>query len=224
MDRRDHSNRDRVLVAERASHRRDGVAGLHLRRVTERNRRQLVGAGLDAQQGNVVVDVPADDLRADPVAVLEADEGVVGRARRRRVARVRDHVGAREDVAPRRDDEARALRGVLDGIVEEGEDGHDSRRAGRVDASRLEPVPEQRPHVGGSGLVAASAQVEGAAGEIDGRRLTGRDPGRFRGQERDRRPENGRGKRDDGDCRVFAHEPNCSRGLSSQRRPVSCLV
>jgi hypothetical protein len=61
-------------------------------------------------QADVVVDVPAHDLRRDAITVLELDEQLVGgRDPAAPVARVRDHVGVREDVALRRDDEARAL-------------------------------------------------------------------------------------------------------------------
>jgi hypothetical protein len=68
-----------------------------------------VGAGIEADQADVVVEIPADDLRLGAVAVGELDEEMIGRPHARRPAGVRDHVRVRQHVALGRDDEAGAL-------------------------------------------------------------------------------------------------------------------
>ena len=51
---------------------------------------------IDLEQAYVVVDVPADDLRRDAIAVVELDVQVTrGVDASVRVTRVRDHVGIR---------------------------------------------------------------------------------------------------------------------------------
>ena len=51
-----------------------GSPAADLGRVAERNGREHVSVRRHAQEGDVVVDVPADDLGLGPVSVLEPDE------------------------------------------------------------------------------------------------------------------------------------------------------
>ena len=86
---------------------------------------------IDLDQPDIVVDIPADHLRAHAIAVLELDEQLIG-GRNLAVAlsRVRDHVRVREDVALRRDDESGSLRLLsrLAIAAVDREDRHDPRR------------------------------------------------------------------------------------------------
>ena len=138
-----HSHAQRVDVPERAPDRRNRLADPDLRGISERHGVELVIGGIDLDQPNVVVDVPPNDLRRDPIPVLELDEQLVGgRDLAATFARVRDHVRVREDVALRRDDEARALcllRGRALAAVD-GVDGDHSRRARAVDPARIEAI------------------------------------------------------------------------------------
>src|SRR6266511_301595 len=111
-----------------------------------RNRRERVRGRVDPDQADVVVDVPAYDLGRDPVDIVELHVQVVGGPDGRIRAGIRDHVRVREDVALRRDHEARTLRllGRIDSRAEDGEDGDDAGRALCVDLRRIEALADQR--------------------------------------------------------------------------------
>ena len=149
MHGRDDADGQRVLVAKRAADRGDGFADDDSGRITEWDGRQPMTTWIDLDQPDVVVDVPAHDRRRNAVAVAELDEEVGRRLDRAGadLAGVRDHMRVREDVALRRDDEARSLRpfhGVRRGIAEEGEDRDDPRRATCEDARGIEAVAGDR--------------------------------------------------------------------------------
>ena len=104
-----------LVLAERAPDRGDGLADDDAARVAERQRRDGVILRIDLDQRRVVEEVPADDLRRDPVAVVEGDVDPVGAAHRRTQfpePDVRDDVRVGEDVTLVGDDEAGALRAL----------------------------------------------------------------------------------------------------------------
>jgi hypothetical protein len=141
---------------------------------------------VDPEDADVVEDVPADDPRRDAVAVRELDVDRRGRADlARRLARIRDHVGVREDRPVGIDDEARPLRL---GTPERGEDGEDAGGPVAEDAARREACGVGR---GGSGWHrpwlgdddgGAAVAVAGAADQERCRRA---DEGAENGEKRD---------------------------------------
>ena len=178
-----------------------------MRGVPERNDSQVVVGRIDLEEPDVVVDVPADDARAHPVAVPELDENGVRRLRGRgRIALAgrRDHVRVREDVAVRGDHEAGALGriGRGDGVVraEEGENRDDAGGALPVDRFGIEVVPRKRLGLGV--LVDRVRGRRGAPrrGQDDGaRRTVATDPTRRLGDDESRgRAQKGADHRNDG--------------------------
>ena len=204
---RDDTDRDRVLVPERAAHRGDRIPGPDLGRVAERNRRECMSAGRHVQEGDVVVDVPADDVGLGTVSVLEPDEDPARLGRPRRVACVGDHVGARQDVATLRDDEPGALGPVRVGLVEEREDGDDAHRARGVDPGRVEAVAEQRAGAGGDGLVGTGAELARIPGQQDRGPGAVQEPRHLRREQRERTAEDGGDKRGEDERRASSHPP-----------------
>jgi hypothetical protein len=207
LGRRHDPDAQRALVAERASDRCDGLADGDVRGVPERNHRQGVVGRVDLEEPDVVVDVPADDARAHPVAFPELDENCVCRLRgRRRVALAgrRDHVRVREDVTVRGDHEAGALGGIGrgDGVVraEKGENRDDAGGALPVDRFGIEVVPRKRLGLGV--LVDRVRGRRGAPRRGQGdrpRRTVATDPTRRLGDDESRgRAQKGADHRNDG--------------------------
>jgi hypothetical protein len=100
---------------------------------------------VDLEKPHVVVDVPADDLGRNTLAVAELDvDGArrLGRLRRLALAGRRDDVRVREHVAVLGDDEAGALRRGAHGVLaaEEREDRDHPARALAVDLACVEAV------------------------------------------------------------------------------------
>src|SRR5919204_677671 len=67
VDAGDDADGQRVLVAERAPDGRDRLSDLNSGRLAERNGRQRMDMGVDLNEADVVVDVPADDRRPHAV-------------------------------------------------------------------------------------------------------------------------------------------------------------
>jgi hypothetical protein len=129
VDRRDDADGERILVSERAPDGRNGLTDDNGRRLPERDRSEPVIARIDADQADVVKEVPADHLRLDSIPVVELDEQMARRPHAARPAGVRDHVRVREDIAVRRRHEPGPLRdgGVLGRRISEvGENRHDA--------------------------------------------------------------------------------------------------
>ena len=141
---------------------------------------------VDLHQGHVVEDIPADDSRCNPVAVLKLDVDAAGAVHRAPLTRVGDHVRVREDVAVLRDDEARALRqlSIAAGAVL-GEDRDHAVRAARVDPARVEAVAGERLRGRPDGRWGGRITDGNRRGAKDSRSRTGADPaGRLANRER----------------------------------------
>ena len=98
VDRGDHADRERLLLAERGADRRHRLADLDARALAERQRAQLEALGVDLEQRDVRVRVGADDLGLDLVAVGELDVDLL-RAPDRLALAGGDHVGVGGDLA-----------------------------------------------------------------------------------------------------------------------------
>ena len=96
--RGDDANRERVRVVERAPDRSDRLADDGTRGIAERHRRERMRPRVDAEEPDVVEEIPADDFGLRAVAVLELDVDVVrcGRGIGGGVAGRRDHVRVRQ--------------------------------------------------------------------------------------------------------------------------------
>src|SRR5258708_4575753 len=141
--RADDADRQRLLLAERATdggHRRadDEVLGR-----AQRQRAQGQPAGVDLQERHVREGVEAEHLRRNLVAVLEAHEHLPCLADRGALP-AGDDVRVRRDLAVARDHEARA-QPALCGAPRAGvalqagaDDGDDAGRLALVDARRVE--------------------------------------------------------------------------------------
>ena len=78
LKRRDHARRQRPFQVEGVADRVDRVADLGGARVAERERVQGQAVRVDAQHGEIVGGVLADDLRFDGLAFFEADRDLHG--------------------------------------------------------------------------------------------------------------------------------------------------
>ena len=109
---------ERARLAERASDRRHRLADDYVRRVTERHDDESMLGRSRLEEPDVIEQVPADDLGPHAVAVRELDVDLGCRLHCLGydvpAARRGDHVGVREDVPVRRDDESRTLAFCVD--------------------------------------------------------------------------------------------------------------
>ena len=78
VGRRDHADRERLALAERAADRGDRLADLDVVERAQLDRVELESLGIDLQQGDVRERVEADDLGLDLVAVGELDVDLAG--------------------------------------------------------------------------------------------------------------------------------------------------
>ncbi len=83
----DDSDRERLLLAEGAADRGDGLSDPEVVVVSQPQRVQFEPVGLDLQQGDVDEGVEADDFGRDDVAVRELDEDLLRPLRGRRSIR-----------------------------------------------------------------------------------------------------------------------------------------
>src|SRR5215207_1249633 len=106
--RRHDTDRERALVAERATEGGNGLTDDNPAGVPERHRIKGVRIGIDLENGHIVEDVPPDHRRLDTVLIAEAHVYAIRSLRLARLLgpRRRHDVRARQDVALSRADEA----------------------------------------------------------------------------------------------------------------------